>query len=755
MKKLLLTTAIAASLAGAISADTRLPEYAQVTGVSTQVEGVSNQVAAANTKLTETSLDVEAIKSLMLGSESASPYLGGIRCIINATSAACIPEGAEYYKALAGAYIAVQLPNEYYKVDVTSLESNAVVQIFVPCIDFVDAKLRLVPGHADHIYSEGEQLVHVRQGEITEVYLNTIPPLNPARGDEGVYRMVGRAQYYDPDNTYGKQSTGESFPIQRVYDPDTEAWVTQFGYYSNSIWHTECDIYNLMPQFDTSGGMTNSEEVGGVEGLAAHAYENAAFPWCEAKRVAIVVNDAMLNLSAATPATNVFWFSRVPIYAYKETIETLTITNFAANGSVSSVGAYPLQIKWVARPEITNGYDNAFYIPSWEKVYARDCTTNENDEVEWTTREIGVKEANYYACYKTSPTSAGNANWFMTGGTGYAVQSYPWPYRNGSNYGVWGCSRAGMHARSANMNSYDCSLYSTSGTNLVEEIGYFPAPVGDMASRRWAGNNWHDYEAFRVLAYIQFSANTQSTGTYRVHGSTISHPIGIYGNNTTSVAENRQDDLEFYYGAQPSTLTFLIAPAQSNGYAFSWLGILNFWGSEGDQMADVTVITETDSDGTKSAWYFANLDRSRWIPDSSGTATSYAIFTDRGYERLSYYWAYTGLPGSYYRGKDTKAEYAAFSLVRTTPTVANEIFGYNINSSPYDGVYLGTYPATPVSGSAYSYWMCSLSINRDYAIGPWSVYSNSGPSSASAYTWGGRASPNFLGAEREARSGAE
>ena len=402
----------------------------------------------------------------------------------------------------------------------------------------------------------------------------------------------------------------------------------------------------------------NEDEIGDMTA----AYEVKAFPWNEARRVVAEVDASMLATSGATPATNLFYFAEVPIYVYKETIETLTITNLAANGSVSSATAYPMQIHWVARPEITNGIDNAFYIPSWEKVYARDY---DDATGTWTTREIGVKSANYYATYKTAPTSAKNANWYMAGNNNYTVQSYPWPYRDGK-----------------------------------------------------------------------------------------ARVIGIVGNQNTSVLEARQDDLEAYFAEQTHLVTFTIAPRAANGYSFAWLGILNFWGSEGDYMADVTTIAQTDADSTKSIWYFACLDRSRWIGGTSGAAASYAVFPDAGYEKLSYFWAYTGKSGTFYRGKDAKAEYAAFNLVATTPEAATDAFAVNLNSSAYDGVYApSSYPAVPASGSQYSYWMCSLSNNRGNALGPWYVYSFNGPSISSANVWGARASVNFLAAEGEAQSG--
>ena len=739
MKKLIALATTAAALCAA--ADIRLADYPQVAGVS-------NQIMAVDAKLTATALDVAALKSIVVGGEAASPYLGGIRFTFNAGPTAYVPQGAEYYKALDGAFVSIQMPNERHTIPVESLRAGAVQQIFVPCSSFVDVTVRLHLGAADHIYDAGDQIVHVTQGNIAEVALDTLQPLDPEHGQAATLRMVGRAQYYDPANAHGKRTTGESFPVQRVWDETASAWVTQFGYYSNSVWVTECDVFNLLPQLGDTGGVGNLDEVGDLSA----AYEGAAFPWNEAQRVAFVFDDDFKHTGGqATPATNVFFFARVPVYVYKETIETIPVTNFNANGTVASVTECPLQIKWVARPEITNGYDRAFYVPPWEKIYARDYDETTDT---WTTREIGTKEANYYACYKSTPTSAKNGQWRMAGNNNYTVQSYPWPYRDGSNYGVYGISRGDLHAYAQKLNNHGFTVHAVNGTTIGAARAYFPAATNneDMAARRWTGNNWHDYEAFRVLAYIQFSAHAQSTGSFRAKDGK-NHIIGIYGHNNTSLAETRQDELEFYYDAQPNLTTFTIAPAASNGYPFSWLGILNFWGSEGDQMVDVTTIAETDADGTKSIWYMANLDHSRLAPNTSGAATEYTAFTSRGYEQLSYYWAYTGLAGTYYRGKDEKAQYAAFGLIATTPTEANDIFNYNLNSSAYDGVYApSSYPAQPSTGRALSYWMCSLSAARSSAIGPWYVNSFIGPSFANGNSWGGRASPNLLQAEREARS---
>ena len=737
MKKLL-ALALVASLAVALEAmaDMRLPEYGQVAGISNQL------ITAQN--------DLEALKSLVIGSELASPYLGGIRITYNVGPDAQEPQGEDYFKAIAGAKLTVQMPNEVHVFPVGNIHSGAVQQVFVPCDDFVDVTVSLTLGSVRRIYPSGVQSVHVVQGRLADVVIDTLPPLAPPASSVEELRMCGRAQYYDPENEYGKRGVGDSFPIQRVWSASENAWVTQFGYYTNGVWLTECDVYNEIPQLDSQGGYANGPELSSAEGTYAHAYESRAFPWKDARRVAVRVDPAMLNSNGqATPATNLYFFARVPVYAYKESVETLTITNIAANGTVTA-SAYPMQIHWVASPAITN-YDAAFSIPSWEKVYARE---QDAETLEWSTVCLGVKEANYYATYKTAPTSAGNGNWRMNGNNNYTLQSYPWPYRDGSQYGVVGLSRATMNTYAHKLNAYDIDILSVSGTGTGETLATFAAPTGTvMESRRWAGNTWHDYQAFRELAYIQFGANAQSTATEYANG--LARVIGIVGNNTTSVLEARQDDLEFYYDANPSLLTFTVAPRGANGYSFSWLGILNFWGSEGDQMADVTVVAESDADGTKSIWYLANLDRARFIPDSSGTATSYANFTDTyGYERLSYYWAYTGLSGTYYRGRDSKADYAAFNLVMTTPTSSLDRFAVNLNSSAYDGVYAPpSYQAVPASGMAYSYWMCSLSYYRSNAIGPWYVYSFFGPSNSGGNYWGARPSLNILATEREAQSG--
>ena len=222
MRHLTAATAIVATFCA--SADIRLPEY-------NQVAGVSNQVMALDAKLTSAALDAEAVKNLVLGSESASPFLVGIRVTFNTGEHAVVPPGEEYYKSLDGAYISVQAANHLYKFAVPSIRAGAQQQLFVPCDTFGDVRLKLHLGPADHYYAGGEQIVHLHNGELVEVAVDTYAPLNPSGEDVPRLRMFGRAQYYDPDGTYGKKTSGESFPIQRVFDPAANAWVTQFGFY--------------------------------------------------------------------------------------------------------------------------------------------------------------------------------------------------------------------------------------------------------------------------------------------------------------------------------------------------------------------------------------------------------------------------------------------------------------------------------------------------------------------------------------------
>ena len=173
---------------------------------------------------------MEAVKGLVLGSEAASPFLAGIRVTFNAGEHAVVPPGAEYYKALDGAYLSVQAANHLYTFPVGNIHSGAVQQVFVPCDTFEDVKLKLHLGPADHYYAGGEQTVHLHHGELTEAAIDTYAPLDPSGEDVPRLRMYGRAQYYDPDGTYGKKTSGESFPVQRVFDTTANAWVTQFGF---------------------------------------------------------------------------------------------------------------------------------------------------------------------------------------------------------------------------------------------------------------------------------------------------------------------------------------------------------------------------------------------------------------------------------------------------------------------------------------------------------------------------------------------
>ena len=272
MKKLIALATTAAALCAA--ADIRLADYPQVAGVS-------NQVMAVDAKLTATALDVAALKSIVVGGEAASPYLGGIRFTFNAGPTAYVPQGAEYFKALDGAFISIQMPNERHTIPVESLRAGAVQQVFVPCSSFVDVTVRLHLGAADHIYDASDQIVHVTQGNIAEVALDTLQPLDPEHGQAATLRMVGRAQYYDPDNAHGKRTTGESFPVQRVWDETASAWVTQFGYYSNSVWVTECDVYNLVPQLGESGGVGNRS----IRGLGVSVVRGGARRVCIRRRL--------------------------------------------------------------------------------------------------------------------------------------------------------------------------------------------------------------------------------------------------------------------------------------------------------------------------------------------------------------------------------------------------------------------------------------------------------------------------------------
>ena len=113
MKKLTAFSAFAVALCAV--ADIRLADYPQVAGVSNQVMQVQN--------------DVDILSSMILGNELASPYLAGLRVTFNVGPNAYVPEGDNYYKSIAGAYLTVQAPNELYKIEITDITpaiSNAV-----------------------------------------------------------------------------------------------------------------------------------------------------------------------------------------------------------------------------------------------------------------------------------------------------------------------------------------------------------------------------------------------------------------------------------------------------------------------------------------------------------------------------------------------------------------------------------------------------------------------------------------------------
>ena len=177
MKKLLIgIAALAASTLNAAVIRTAAPTYAQVAGVSNQVMQVQN--------------DVDILSSMILGNELASPYLAGLRVTFNVGPNAYVPEGDNYYKSIAGAYLTVQAPNELYKIDITDITAGAVKRVYVPCQSSVDVDVRLHLGPADHIYPSGTQTVHLHRQQVTDVVIDTHPPLVPPSGQEDAYRMV-------------------------------------------------------------------------------------------------------------------------------------------------------------------------------------------------------------------------------------------------------------------------------------------------------------------------------------------------------------------------------------------------------------------------------------------------------------------------------------------------------------------------------------------------------------------------------------
>lgn len=669
--------------------------------VDGKVDGIVDATSEMSQKVTNLKARMDEIAQ---STAAGSNYMATVCITFNTGIGHSAPTGQALVDAMKGAYVDVQTDGGRYSYATFDISEGAKQFCFIPCTGEKEFTAKLVLGHTSQYFVSLPVSSRIKPGELTNIVIDTQGAFVPPTGQEMLYRAIGRAQFTDDP------TKNTSFLIVR--DVDSEGHITQiFGHYEGTTWVSECPFKNKIPNLTEDGAIVNIAEVGDLSGT----FEQDAWPWNAAEKRDVVVNEAMIT--TGSKATNVFKFTWIPVYAFKESDETLTFVTKNSSGEITQSVEHPCRIQWVAHREMID-VDNGFEIPSWEKVWKR--VKDESTGV-WSSVAIGEKEGNYYARYKTTANNTGvsRQGGATSAGTAY-LQSYP------TNLTTNAISR---HTSTVNARRMD-DLSVTIGNKVYPGL----TNTDEMWNRRFACMTWQDYEAYRKLIYIQFGADAQNT-TDGIKGVTTS----------TSTPQTTQDYLESRFEARPDFKTFTAGDRTSVSVPFAWLWILNPWGSEGDQMDDATTVQETVSDGTQYAFNVVQIDRAKMLGDTSGTASSYENLTNNGYQKLDYYWSQPGYTSAYYRGEDSRPELKGFVL----PANIASRFNITLGSSPCDGLWLGSYPGKPDSDSAYAYRNAVLSSTRSCgsALGPWCVAGSRDPGDAYAGHWGSRLSINILRSE--------
>ena len=475
----------------------------------------------------------------------------------------------------------------------------------------------------------------------------------------------------------------------------------KFGWYKNetvneptfpSNWVNDTGIYTFIPEMDAETGLQTNEN----PQPTMLYWERDIYPWCEAKKVRI---HSSVPISGSNTAEADFYFAEVPIYFVKNEERTLTFDTKDAEGNVLSTTTAACRIWWLSKVQLP-GYE----LPSWEKKWIYEEEGEYDGEQHNYNRTSVPKAANYYACYKNVTKSYLNGN---------VIQSYPHAAT------VSGNSRGEMCTLSKVLNGYSMTIH---GSGVFAEGAELPA---DESGRRFTGNTWLEFQAFRYLMYIQFGTDIQAT------------LLGLTKNNNSGdTTVHRQNSCETVYTNSPTVPTFSVGAAnQSN--PISWLWIVNPHGSEGDQMADATTFAERIADGTQTTM-LAMLDRALITPHATNKATMLA----NGYEQLTYKWTAVGKSGTHKRGLDSREDFWAYQF----PAHNDETAAIELGSSnQVDTQWLDGHPAAGTLGEVAR--MCSLSNNGSNAraLGPWYVNSNNVPSNANANNWGARVKSATIG----------
>ena len=619
---------------------------------------------------------------------------GVIQVVLNSSATAYIPTQALMNKLLNGAKIYVFTPQAVYSQDIPSLAANTTFNInVIPSPLIPSARIRIVLGEqTDEIVAFDDVAVTLVAGRVVEARMN----LSRYQNDGGTFLEVGRVQRLD-------QTTSSSYLIVRKY-VDGAFTEERFGWYKNetvneptfpSNWVNDTGIYTFIPEMDATTGLQTNEN----PHPTLLYWERDIYPWCEARKVRM---HTATPIGSGKTANADLYFSEVPIYYVKNEIRTLTFDTKNADGDVLSSVDAQCRIWWLSKVRLP-GYE----LPSWEKKWEYVENGVVGDQHNYTKTSV-AKAANYYACYKSVTKTCDN---------GDLIQSYPYAAM------VSGLSRGAMCDQAKKLNASAVTIY---GSGVFDDGTELPA---DTTNRRFYGNTWLEFQAFRYLMYIQFGADIQAT------------LLGITANNGASIAKCFQNSCETVYEESPTVPTFSVGAAnQSN--PISWLWIVNPHGSEGDQMADATTFAERIDAGTQTTM-LVMLDRALISPHGTNKQT----MLNNGYEQLDYMWTAVGKTGTHKRGLDARPEFWAFQFpAHNDETAAIELGA----SGQVDSQYLNGHPAEGTLGEVAR--MCSLSTYGSYgrALGPWCVASYYEPSTSAAPYWGARVSCVLSAGEGEA-----
>ena len=685
----------AAAVAATSGADIRLAEYGQVAGVSNQVMAVdakvgsvSNKVYAMDAAISANTAAIGVATNLIaeIAGQSGisptenfvSPPVGEsqarISFVINSGDGAYIPPDNVQSQLLVGAKICLTVGNNttYYKLP--SLVANTSVSTAVSVSGSEKATASVVFGAADEVVLVTKQFARVSEGHSYTVALDCHKAV-------AAYRQIGRAQII------GANSTAKSYLIVRDSDGNGDVQ-TKMGYYTDSLgtdWFDETGFMNDVRICKVNDGVL-SWGWNSVENQEGGNTWETQFPWKDFQYSEVRATDM-----TGTAGTNLFMFVSFPIYyvRYDENVDIPFVKRYTDGGNLVVVtNNTPCRIWWICETQLPG-----YVLPPWEKIW----TTTYDTDTTAITRTGVPKLKNYYARYKSV-----DKNMTMAGAQKAILQSYPW---GGT---VTGGTRNEDNVRAHWIN--DCNI-------TVDGVAYGP----DTSGQRFALTGWNDYMAIAFLTYIHLGPDVQGW---------------IYGNcGSSSIAQSRQDCLESVFAHDPSFnfKFFSIGDTAQSQAPFSYCGIVNLWGSEGDQMADATFFNQRLANSNTVAFVMTQLDRSKYVPHE----TDFQTLSSLGYERLSFNANETGFTSTSYRGLDTREDYWGFWLTCNKPDHIAHV------NAGVDNSWLGGAPGNNAQAAVQtSAYMCSLSFSRVSAgsLGAWSVRANFAPDAASADYWGARLS---------------